>query len=124
MRTFEEIEDVVDSIKLDMVGMHIRFREQGGACMYLQIAYNGKGAWGIEPWSGRKWLISSHMTNTEIVNTAWLAYKQAIEHELLEKFTFRGYTVKNPHMAVEDIATLLGAGSISDDCRDDAMQGA
>jgi hypothetical protein len=38
----------------------------------------------------RKWLLSAHMTKTEIVNTAWFAVKTAIEHEAREEFFYQG----------------------------------
>jgi hypothetical protein len=52
-------------------------------------------------WNSRKWMLSHHMTDTEIVNTAWLAVKQAVMHELGENFLYHGIPVFNPHMGVD-----------------------
>jgi hypothetical protein len=71
---------------------------------YLQVhcldgVNNVTGAKGHH-WSGRKWLLSEHMTETEVVKTALVAVKQAIEHEVLELFTYQGLTIFNPHISV------------------------
>lgn len=66
---------------------------------YLQIkcVINGYAVW-----SARKWMLSYHMCDTEIVNTAYLAYQQAMQHELGEMFTFNGVAVYDPHRSVLD----------------------
>lgn len=54
----------------------------------------------------RKWRISPHMTETEIVRTAFKAIEAAVIHETQEDFTYRGLAVYNPHF---DINVFLEA---------------
>lgn len=55
-------------------------------------------------WTGRKWLLSEHMTRSEIVQTAWKAVLTAVEHEAREAFTYRGKPIFGPHFNVEFLA--------------------
>lgn len=55
-------------------------------------------------WRGRKWYISPHSTTSEIVQTAFLALRTAFEHEMREKFTFRGAAVLGPHWDLNERA--------------------
>lgn len=50
---------------------------------------------------GRKWFLSEHMTESEVVGTAFAAYKAWIEHEIMESFTYRGVKVFNPHVSIK-----------------------
>lgn len=68
-----------------------------GDTLYLQVQFKD----GEEEWNGRKWLLSPHMTASEIVQTALLAVLTAEEHEAREKFTFRGRHVFGPHIDIE-----------------------
>lgn len=54
-------------------------------------------------WSGRKWLLSPHMTETEIVMTAFKAVLTAYEHEAREKFLVDGYAVLDSHYSINDM---------------------
>lgn len=51
--------------------------------------------------SGRKWRLSQHMTESEVVGTAWAAYKAWREHEDMESFTYCGVAVFNPHVSIQ-----------------------
>ena len=85
-----------------------------GARCYLQVHFTAPDrdtGEGVE-WSGRKWLLSPHMTDSEVVLTAWAAIKMAIEHEAREKFRYRGRQIFGPHIAVDalwDCAETLDA---------------
>jgi hypothetical protein len=57
-------------------------------------------------WKGRKWLLSEHMTDGEIVQTAFLATLTAIEHEIRETFTFRGAAIFDPHYDIQKLVDL------------------
>lgn len=56
------------------------------------------------PWRGRHWLLSTHMTDGEIVQTAFLAIMTAVEHEMRETFLYEGQAIFDPHY---DIAKLV-----------------
>lgn len=57
----------------------------------------------------RKWRISSHMTDAEIVQTAFAAALAAEEHECRENFKYLGAPIFNPHLSLD--ALLARAGS-------------
>lgn len=56
--------------------------------------------------SSRKWLLSEHMTDSEIVQTALLAVLTAEEHEAREQFHFDGKAVFGPHYDVRALASV------------------
>lgn len=58
------------------------------------------------PWAGRKWYLSPHMTDSEVVQTAFAAVMAAMEHEVREKFRFGNASPFNPHFHVDDLAHL------------------
>ncbi|PTS86452.1 hypothetical protein DBR00_02535 [Pseudomonas sp. HMWF032] len=57
-------------------------------------------------WKGRHWLLSPHMTEGEIVQTAWLALQVAMEHEMRENFRYKGAMVFGPHFDICALAEL------------------
>lgn len=50
--------------------------------------------------SGRMWYLSQHMTESELVLTAFKAALTAEEHECRERFQYRGRRILNPHVSV------------------------
>lgn len=61
---------------------------------------------------GRKWYLSPHMTETEIVQTAFKAVLAAEEHEVREFFEYKGRKVFNPHFDVNDMIKLCDIGHL------------
>ena len=57
---------------------------------------------------GRKWNLSSHMTESEIVFTIWKAILTFTEHELREKFHYKGKRIFDPHIDVNALLTVCG----------------
>ena len=57
----------------------------------------------------RKWMLSPHMTRSEIVQTAWLAVQTALMHEAREAFKWRDELVFGPHFDVEALHDLCAA---------------
>jgi hypothetical protein len=57
-------------------------------------------------WRGRKWLLSRHMVDGEIVQTALKAVFTALEHEAREKFKYRGQAIFDPHYDIEQLVNL------------------
>jgi hypothetical protein len=66
---------------------------------------------------GRKWLLSRHMTDGEIVQTVYLAVKQFNEHELMESFLFEGERVFDPHTRLSDLVSQRKAGGVRNEYR-------
>lgn len=88
--------------------VHVVFAAHEPRC-YLQIQDpNGKCNTTGEPmaWHGRKWMLSPHMTETEVVQTAFKAYMAAVEHEAREGFLWHGVTIFDPHINVNDLVAL------------------
>ncbi len=56
--------------------------------------------------TGRKWRISSFMTKSEVVNTAFAALMAWWEHEAREAFKFRGHAIYGPHHDVEALCEV------------------
>jgi hypothetical protein len=79
--------------------------------MYLQLSWEAADTdTGVKSQQkSRKWLLSAHMTKTEIVNTAWFAVKTAIEHEAREEFFYRGKAIYNTHLDVAQLHTMADA---------------
>ena len=67
--------------------------------------------------SCRKWFLSPHMTESELVQTAFAAAVAAEEHECREFFTYQGKRPFQPHVSIhallavcdqEDSRTTIG----------------
>lgn len=52
----------------------------------------------------RKYYLSPYMTKSEIIRTAFVAVRQAEEHEMCELFTYKGQRIFNPHVDVDALA--------------------
>jgi hypothetical protein len=78
------------------------------ASLYLQIECDDRCNVTGEPlrWKGRKWLLSQHMTDGEVVQTAFKAILTAMEHEIRERFTYRGVSIFDPHYDIEKLVEL------------------
>jgi hypothetical protein len=50
----------------------------------------------------RKFYVSPHMTETEVVETAWAACQRSMMHRAGEYFTYRGKRVYSPHFSIGD----------------------
>lgn len=58
----------------------------------------------------RKWLLSPHMTDSEIVFTAFKCCLTSAEHRCREAFRFRGEQIMSPHLEVEDLVAICRQG--------------
>jgi hypothetical protein len=54
-------------------------------------------------WHGRKWLLSPHKKDSEIVTTVFKALMTALEHEAREQFLYKGVAILNPHFNLEKL---------------------
>lgn len=57
---------------------------------------------------GRKWLLSPHMTRSEVVATAFKAVLTYVEHEVREAFRYRGRAVFGPHINIDALHAAAG----------------
>lgn len=54
----------------------------------------------------RKWLLSEHMTKSEIVQTAFKLAITSMEHRTREHFQYKGQRVYSPHYDVDALVEL------------------
>jgi hypothetical protein len=59
----------------------------------------------------RKWFLSEHMTESELVQTAFAAALAAEEHECREFFSYQGCRLFQPHVSVH---ALMAACAVED----------
>lgn len=87
---------------------------------YLQVLQKTKCNVTGEPYEskGRKWRLSPHMTRSEIVQTALKAVLTAEEHEVRERFKYRGQPIFDPHYDVDELWHLRQRGEQALDVRD------
>ena len=60
----------------------------------------------MELQSCRKWILSYHMTDDEIVGTALKATLAAVEHEAREQFKWEGQPIFRPHYNIYELLAL------------------
>lgn len=88
-------------LEADPAHYFLRLHQPHGHCNKSQASLE---------WWGRKWLLSKHTTDTEVVATAFKAYLTALEHEAREQFTFDGVPVFDSHTDVHAIVDLRKGG--------------
>lgn len=54
----------------------------------------------------RKWLLSPHMTESEVIQTAFKCCLTSMEHRAREAFKFNGKRIFGPHFNVRDLAQI------------------
>lgn len=111
----DEVADLISQVRASVPGLEVRFyaaedRKNLGGRIYLQCAYDAPCSVTGEAkeWRGRKWYLSEHMTEDEVVKTAFAAFKATVEHEVMEGFTFAGVRVFNPHVNFRALMAVSG----------------
>lgn len=118
MRGAEEIRAIVAQVSCALMpSWRLTVRQVGEAVIWLQVEdIDARCAVTGEPttWRGRKWLLSRHMTETEIVCTAFKALQHALDHELREHFVYRGARVFDPHRSIALLVEVAGRADALD----------
>ena len=105
MLFYEDVDRILSNVKyVDASGQAWVWYVSVGPVFYLQVQFIDPQTG--EPQHGRKWLLSNHMTVSEVVLTAWKAVHTAEEHEARERFTYKGAHIFGPHLDVETLALL------------------
>ena len=91
---------VLDRIVCD--DWKFRVGAMGEGC-FLQVAFTDRQG---RPWRGRKWYVSRHAGDGEIVQTALKAILTAVEHEVRESFLFDGKAIFHPHHSIESLLAI------------------
>jgi len=78
--------------------------------VFIQVIYDAPciktNEW--KPWHGRKFYLSEHMTQDEVVKTVYLAFRLAVEHEVMEGFRINGTALFNPHVDFLELLAVSG----------------
>lgn len=96
---------ILQWITLELFGerffIEIQQDKKGGERIYIQIKYFApcSKTGEVKEWKGRKWYLSEHMTDDEIVKTVYLAFETAVKHEILEGFKYKDLPLFNPHVS-------------------------
>lgn len=93
---------------------HFEIAQQEGGRWFLRMRLPQKADAREAPtaqwWNGRWFRLSPHMTDGEIVQTAFLAVLTFLEHEAREAFTFDGEAVMGPHLDIHELVRLHKEG--------------
>ena len=111
MLTLTQVREIVSKCTFTPYGAQqydFRVTESSGR-WYLQAHHSTldmQTRKGKEEFSTRKWLLSPHMTDSEIVQTVFKCCITSAEHEAREGFQYKGYSVFGPHYDVEALVDL------------------
>jgi hypothetical protein len=96
----EDIKTILKQIKYK--DWRFLLREKEGV-MYLQIKFDAPDNYTgvMEEQSCRKFMLSTAMVKSEIVETAWLAVQRAELHEAGENFWYKGVLPYCPHIDID-----------------------
>lgn len=76
--------------------------------VFIQIVYSStcvkELVW--KEWHGRKFYLSDHMTEDEVIKTAYLAFRLVVEHEVMEGFSVKGKVLFNPHVNYLELLSI------------------
>lgn len=113
MLSNKDIERIVAQVQYKDWQFNVKY--DGGVRPYVQLTFNAKcSVSGVfEKQHGRKWLLSHHMTESEVVQTCMKAVLAAVEHEAREEFMWAGQPIFRPHLDVRALWELSASGAIS-----------
>lgn len=111
--THEEIVDLCRSVDCSLAGVDFEL-------MVLKDLKNPKGRTFLQIWydsprsktgkvgtrKGRKWYLSSHMIDDEIIKTCFAAFEAAVKHEILEGFRVANVIIFNPHLNYKELIKI------------------
>lgn len=111
-KSIDEVRSILDEIQYS--DWQIRLMEKGDGYLiqwvFMDLDVDNPAA-GRVPQHCRKWYVSPYSTKSEIVETAWKAVKIAMEHEIREKFLYRGRRIFDPHVDVDALVELCDSAS-------------
>jgi hypothetical protein len=91
-------------------GFRLEVFENHAASIYLQVKFTSADPTattvGEQVQHGRKWLLSPHMTDGEVVQTCLAAILAAEEHEAREYFKYKGRAIFGPHFNLEKLIAI------------------
>jgi hypothetical protein len=106
MQTFESINELVTKCKFKTWDIVLEKDKTSGERPYIQVQFDelDRFTGNFERQMCRKWYLSYHMTDSEVIRTAHKAVRAAMEHEVDEAFEYDGARIFNPHMDLKLLA--------------------
>jgi hypothetical protein len=108
LEVYETRHTVDPQVNVGHLSWHLRWECRGGPMAVDNTT--GKA----HAWNGRPWRLSTHMTDGEVVQTAWAALMMVLEHEARERFTFHGTTIFNPHLDIWALRNFVQQGHMEE----------
>jgi len=115
MLFINKVKDLLSRITMDMLGnktftFFVEKDKKGGDRIYIQLVYAAPCTKEDtnKSWKGRKWYLSEHMTENEIIFTAYTAYEMCLRHEMMETFKINGIILVNPHVDYKELLKVSG----------------
>lgn len=110
----DNIQTLLMRVSMEVMGITFRIRverdnkDQVAGRIFLQVVYYAPCTKTGEllKWHGRKWYLSDHMTDDEIIKTAYAAFEAAVKHEVMEGFKVDGKILFNPHVSYEALLSV------------------
>lgn len=75
----------------------------------------------MKEWHCRKWYLSDHMLESEIVKTAFAGAIASAEHQCREKFRYQDVRIFNPHISLEAMMEMATRETTREDPIDEDM---
>ncbi len=119
LRSFEETQKIIDEIEFPWRALKL-INIDGHHGYLLQVYYyepdinDPKGTPKLQ--KGRKFYVSPFMTESEVVETAFLAISRSMMHQTKEHFTYMRRRVRSPHFGIGAVIGLC-----DEDCFDSRM---
>jgi hypothetical protein len=110
------IKSLLSDISAELFGTQMRFeckrdvKQILGGRIFIQITYGCTDSKGSSSrskiYKGRKWYLSDHMIEDEVIKTAYLAFEVCVKHEILEGFKVAGQPLFNPHLDYKELLKI------------------
>ena len=114
MTKINQIEKLLERISFNLfekemkVFVHEDKAYKGSGRLYIQVEYaapcNKTNL--NQVWYGSKYYLSEFMTNDEVVKKAYVAFEQAVKHEVMEAFKVDDIILFNPHVDFEELLKI------------------
>lgn len=105
-----KIKQLLSRVTMSCFGADFKIRvehdnEYENGRIFIQVTYDAPctKTGEIKEWHGRKWYLSKHMTDDEVIKTTYCAFKAAVEHEIMEGFKLDNIILFNPHVNFEEL---------------------
>lgn len=104
---FQEMSTIVNALDYKP-GWHFKLHEKGDGYLIQCIFKAPNNVTGkLEDQHCRKWFISKHATENEVVTTAFKAVLAGEEHEAKEFFTYKKARIFDPHVDMTYLAEVM-----------------